>query len=278
MGLVESRVSSVKSTSSFQFRRRITGTSLVCYLVLSLAACGGGNQPVPFTPTGPNAQVVVTTGDQAMLLQPEPTVSFGTGGSQSSPVITVNEATQYQLIDGFGTSLTDSSAWVIWNDLNSSQRAALMQQLFSPTAGIGLSFLRQPMGASDFAVNGNYSYDDVPAGQTDPQLADFSIAPDVPYIIPLLQQALAINPAAKVVAVPWSPPAWMKTGGTMNGGNMNTVHFPSLAQYFVLYLQAYQQAGIPVYATSVQNEPLNSTTSYPSEYLAPSDESNFIAS
>jgi len=261
-----------------QFRPRVVGTPLVCFLALSLVACGGGggNQPMPFTPTGPNAQVVVTTGDQAMLLQPEATVSFGTGGSQSSPVITVNDASQYQAIDGFGASLSDSSAWVIWNDLNSSQRAALMQQLFSPTAGIGLSFLRQPMGATDFAVNGNYSYDDVPAGQTDLQLVDFSIAHDTPYIIPLLQQALAINPAAKVVALPWSPPAWMKTSWTMNGGNMNTVYFPSLAQYFVLYLQAYQQAGIPVYAISVENEPLNSTSSYPSEYLAASDESDFI--
>ena len=152
-----------------------------------------------------------------------------------------------------------------------------MQQLFSPTAGIGLSFLRPPMGATDFAVNGNYSYNDVPAGQTDPQLVQFSIGHDTPYIIPLLRQALAINPAAKVVALPWSPPAWMKVSGTMNGGDINTVYFPSLAQYFVLYLQAYQQAGIPIYAISVQNEPLNSTSSYPSEYLAVSDESDFIA-
>jgi glucosylceramidase len=263
--------------SSVQSRPLVGGTPLVCLLAFSLAACGGGNQRALFTPTGPNAQVVLTTGDQAMLLQPGPTVAFGTGGSQSSPVITVNEATQYQMMDGFGASLTDSSAWVIWNDLDSSQQAALMQQLFSPTAGIGLNFLRQPMGATDFAVNGNYSYDDVPAGQTDPQLVDFSIAHDTTYIIPLLQRALAINPAAKVVALPWSPPAWMKVSGTMNGGNVNTVYFPSLSQYFVLYLQAYQQAGVPIYAISVQNEPLNSTSSYPSEYLAASDESDFIA-
>ena len=100
-----------------------------------------------------------TTGDQALLLQSQAATTFGTGGTQNSPVITVNEGTQYQPIDGFGASLTDSSAWVIWNDLNASQQTALMQQLFSPTTGIGLSFLRQPMGASDFAVNGNYSYD-----------------------------------------------------------------------------------------------------------------------
>jgi glucosylceramidase len=245
---------------------------------LSLVACGGGggNNPTP-TPTGPSAQVFVTTGDQAMLLAPQPQVAFGTGGGQNSPVITVTETAQYQAIDGFGASLTDSAAWVIWNDLDAARRAALMQQLFSPTGGIGLSFLRQPMGATDFAVSGNYSYDDVPAGQTDPQLASFSVAHDAAYIIPLLQDALAINPAANVVALPWSPPAWMKTGGTMNGGGMNIVYFPSLAQYFVLYLRAYRQAGIPVYAISVQIEPLNSTISYPSEYLAASDESDFIA-
>src|ERR1019366_7770271 len=277
MGVVERAVSLVNSMSSVQSRPLVGGTPLVCLLAFSLAACGGGNQRALFTPTGPNAQVVLTTGDQAMLLQPGPTVAFGAGGSQSSPVITVNEATQYQMMDGFGASLTDSSAWVIWNDLDSSQQAALMQQLFSPTAGIGLNFLRQPMGATDFAVNGNYSYDDVPAGQTDPQLVDFSIAHDTTYIIPLLQRALAINPAAKVVALPWSPPAWMKVSGTMNGGNVNTVYFPSLLQYSVLYLQAYQQAGVPIYAISAQNRPLNSTSSYPSEYLAASDESDFIA-
>lgn len=94
---------------------------MICFLALGLVACGGGggNQSVPFTPTGPDAQVVVTTGDQAKLLQPELTVTFGTGGSQSSQVITVNEATRYQSIDGFGASLTDSSAWALWNDLNS---------------------------------------------------------------------------------------------------------------------------------------------------------------
>lgn len=154
MVVVKRTVSLVNSVPDVTFASPILGTLtlgtlLLCFLSLSLIACGGGgggNQSVLFTPTGPNVQVVVTTGDQAKLLQPEPTVTFGTGGSQNSQVITVNEATRYQPIDGFGASFTDSSAWVIWNDLNSSQQAALMQQLFSSTAGIGLSFLRQPMG------------------------------------------------------------------------------------------------------------------------------------
>ena len=69
-----------------------------------------------------------------------------------------------------------------------------------------------------------------------------------------------------------------KTTGTMNGGGMNTTFLPSLAQYFVDFVQAYQSQGIPIYALSVQNEPLYSTTGYPSESLAATDESTFIAS
>jgi glucosylceramidase len=134
------------------------------------------------------------------------------------------------------------------------------------------------MGATDFSASGNYSYDDMPPGQTDPNLTNFSIAHDAAYIIPLVKQALSINPNVKVAALPWSPPAWMKSTGTMNGGNMNTACFPSLAQYFVNFVRAYQQQAIPIYALSVQNEPLYSTTGYPSESLAASDESTFIAS
>jgi glucosylceramidase len=218
-----------------------------------------------------------------MLLQAQPGVAFAAGGVSSGLVITVNAAAQYQQMDGFGASLTDSSAWLIWNKLRASQQTTLMQELFSQGAGIGISFLRQPMGASDFSASGNYSYDDVPAGQVDPELAKFSITHDAAYIIPLIKQALSINPNIKVVALPWSPPAWMKltgtmNGGSMNGGSMNTSYFPSLAQYFVDFVKAYQRQGIPIYALSVQNEPLNPTAGYPSELLTATDESTFIAS
>jgi len=217
-----------------------------------------------------------------MLLQPQPSVSFATTANSSALVITIDATTEYQQMDGFGGSLTDSSAWLIWNKLSASQQTTLMQQLFSPNIGIGISFLRQPMGASDFSASGNYSYDDMPPGQTDPKLANFSVAHDAAHIIPLIKQALSINPSLKVVALPWSPPAWMKTTGTlnhgtMNGGTMNPSYFPSLAQYFVEFVQAYDQQGIPIYALSAQNEPLYSTTGYPSESLPGTDEATFIA-
>ena len=250
----------------------------ICAAALLQSSCSHSSQTTQTGVVGPAVQVVETTGDGAKLLQTQPSVSFATGGSSSNLVVTVDAATQYQQMDGVGGSLTDSSAWLIWNKLSPSQQTTLMQQLFSPSTGIGISFLRQPMGATDFSASGNYSYDDVPSGQTDPNLTSFSVAHDAAYIIPLLKQALAINPNIKVVALPWSPPAWMKSTQTMNGGNLNPAYFPSLSQYFVDFVLAYQQQGIPIYALSVQNEPLYSTTGYPSEYLAASDEASFIAS
>jgi len=262
--------------NSVFFPRFVLASSLFSILFCCCFSCSGGSHaPAPFVPSGPTVQVVETTGDRTKLLQSQASVTFGSG-SASGAVITVNSATRYQPIDGFGASLTDSSAWLVTNKLTTAQQNALWQSLFSPTAGIGISFLRQPMGATDFSVGGNYSYDDVPAGQTDPNLTNFSIAHDTAYTIPLLKQALTVNPAIKVIAVPWSPPAWMKTSSTMNGGNMNTAYFPSLAQYFVKFVRAYQQQGVPIYAVMPQNEPLNTNSGYPTEYLAATDEAAFI--
>ena len=259
--------------------RRTTAHGVIGLALLGCYSCSGARtSTTPFVASGPSVQVVETTADRSLLLQTQPTVTFGTGGAYSATVITVNDSVKYQQMDGFGASLTDSSAWLISNKLSSTQQASLWQSLFSPTAGISISFLRQPMGASDFSATGNYSYDDMAAGQTDPNLNNFSIAHDSAFLIPLLQQALAVNPALKIVAVPWSPPAWMKTSATMNGGNINTAYFPSLAQYFVKFVQNYQQHGIPIYAVLPQNEPLNSNSSYPTAYLTANDEATFIGS
>jgi glucosylceramidase len=255
--------------------RSVDSLSLAIILGVCLA-CSGGNHSA--ASSGPTVQMFETTADATQLLQAQPNLTFGTDSAPSNLLITINDATTYQQMDGFGASLTDSSAWLVANKLNSGQQASLWQSLFSPTAGIGISFLRQPMGASDFSANGDYSYDDVPAGQTDPNLTRFSIAHDTAYIIPLLQRALTVNPAIEIIAVPWSAPAWMKTSGTMKGGNMNTAYFPSLAQYFVKFVQAYQQRNVPIYAVMPQNEPLNSNTTYPTEHLAATDEATFIGS
>ncbi len=224
------------------------------------------------------AQVIETDGNQSKLLSTQPSVTFGAEltGRKAPPTITVNDGATYQTMDGFGAAFSDSAAWLLYNKLNSTQYSNLMTQFFSPTSGIGMSMMRLPMGASDFAVNGNYSYDDTTNCSADPNLAGFSIAHDSAYIIPVIQKALSLNPGMKIEALPWSPPAWMKTTCTMNGGGMNMSYLNSLAQYFVKTIQGYAANNITLNYIAVQNEPLNSTTSYPSESLADTDEANFI--
>ncbi len=226
--------------------------------------------------TGPTVQVWLTTSDGSNELTPQPSLTFGSNSGNSS-TINVNEYQQYQQMDGFGAAVTDSSAWLIYTQLSQSARDTLMQHLFSPSLGIGLDFVRVPVGASDFSVTGPYSYDDLPAGQTDPNLTNFSVSHDTAYIIPVLQQAYSLNPNLKFMANPWSPPAWMKTNGSMLGvynhhkGSLISSDYGPLARYFVKFLQAYQSYGIPIYMISPQNEPLYAPSTYPGMYWAASD-------
>jgi glucosylceramidase len=216
-----------------------------------------------------------TNGDQSKLLAKQPTLNF-TSTANGTYTITINPSTLYQQMDGFGGAMTDSAAYLIYNKLTASQQSALMQYWFSPSIGLGLNFLRQPMGASDFSAQGNFSYDDVAASQTDVNLTNFSIAKDMTYTIPVLKQAFAINPNIKVELLPWSPPAWMKQSQTMNGGMFNDTYYSSLAQYFVKAIQAYQAQNIPIYAISPQNEPDNTNSSYPTEKFTSAEETSFI--
>jgi len=235
---------------------------------------------------GPTVQVWLTTTDGVNHLTRQNDIQFGS--SSGSTTITVNDAQQMQQMDGFGAAVTDSSAWLLQNKMSASQRSTVMANLFgtdpaNPTS-IGLNFVRIPMGASDFSVTGAYSYDDLPAGQTDPTLANFSIAHDTAYILPILQQAHQLNPNIRFMANPWSPPAWMKTNssmiGNLNGqvGTLTSSAYAPYAQYFVKFIQAYQAQGIPIYAISPVNEPLFTPSDYPGMSWPVANESTFIKS
>jgi glucosylceramidase len=223
--------------------------------------------------SGAPVSVWETTSNQSQLLASQTGTAFAAGDSSASQVITVSPGTTYQSMTGFGASFTDSSASLV---AASPIRTSIMTKLFDPTQGIGLDFLRQPIGASDFSTS-LYSYDDLPAGQTDPTLADFSIAHDDSYIIPILQQALAINPQTTIMATPWSPPGWMKTSGSMIGGTLQTADYQVFANYLVKFLQAYQAAGVPVSLITAQNEPEYSPSNYPGSTLTSTQETDFIA-
>ncbi|MDT0412906.1 MULTISPECIES: glycoside hydrolase family 30 protein [Streptomyces] len=208
-------------------------------------------------PAGPHRPSVrqwatdaTTTG--ARLEAPVP-LTTATGPADTT--VRVNPGLRFQKLTGFGASLTDSSAAVLYR-MKKSERSALMRQLFSPTEGIGLSTLRQPIGASDFATKG-YSFDEVPAGRTDYGLRHFSLDHDTRRILPLLREAKALNPRLTVIASPWSPPSWMKTEGSMIDGKLidKPAVYDAYARYLVKFVQGYEKAGVPVDYLTVQNEP-----------------------
>jgi len=225
----------------------------------------------------PAARVWVTSPDRAELMHDRGTVAFGTRPS-GELTITVDPSRTYQSMDGFGASITDSSAAVLYR-LDPAAREQAMRSLFDPVRGIGVSALRQPIGSSDFTDEPHYTYDDMPPGQTDFALAHFSIAHDRAQILPLLRRARALNPRLTVIATPWSPPAWMKTTDSLVGGRLKDDPrvYAAYARYFVKFVQAYRAAGVPVDYLTVQNEPQNRTPNgYPGMDLPVAQEVKLI--
>ncbi len=219
-------------------------------------------------------QVWLTKGNQTKLLSQESDLSFSAGPGSYSTKVNVDASTTYQTMSGFGAAMTDSSAWLLQNELSTSQRDALMEQLFSPTTGIGISYLRVPVGASDLSLY-PYTYNDQSWGQTDVDQSDFSIAHDVPYIIPSLLQAKSINPQLGMMASPWSAPAWMKTNNSLIGGSLKSEYYESYADYLVKFFQRYQAHGLSFDTMTVQNEPLHGGN-HPSMTMSTYQQSTFI--
>ena len=222
---------------------------------------------------------VQTSADLAQHLTALPDLEFGTAPRRDEPVIDVDARVRYQNVRGFGAAMTDSSAWLIEQRLSPSARQALMRELFG-TGGIDLNFVKVPMGASDFTRDGRpYTYDDLPAGDTDPALTHFSIAHDQAYILPALREARSLNSATQFLATPWSAPTWMKTnhslGNAGNRGALRRRYYSAWAAYFVKLIQAYARAGIPITALTPQNEP-GIATLYPGMNFSPADEARWV--
>ncbi|MBB3130171.1 glucosylceramidase [Paenibacillus rhizosphaerae] len=223
------------------------------------------------------AEVWLSTIDQQQKLQRQEPIPITERPSvpEAADRIQIDPRTTYQEMDGFGASFTDASAYLIYRVLDEEARAKVMKRLFDPAEGIGICFIRQVMGASDYTTR-IYSYDDMPEGEEDFELKHFSIDHDREYIIPAVREALRINPAIKVMASPWSAPGWMKTSGHMITGKLRPECYGAYAQYFVKFVQAYEAAGIPIYAVSIQNEPGYEPKEYPGMLMTGAEEAEFI--
>ncbi|HEX4644036.1 MAG TPA: glucosylceramidase, partial [Verrucomicrobiae bacterium] len=216
----------------------------------------------------------LTDPDKTARFEKQKTALLFSRAAGQVQTIDVTDAQAFQNIDGFGCCLTGGSAMNLMR-MDTAKRAALLKELFATDGtNIGISYLRVSIGASD--LNDHvFSYDDLPPGQTDLNLARFSLEPDRADVIPVLKEILAINPDIKILGSPWSPPAWMKTNHDTRGGSLKPEYYEAYANYFVKYIQGMRAEGIRIDAITVQNEPLNPNNN-PSLLMPAPEQANFI--
>ncbi|MFZ1227096.1 MAG: glycoside hydrolase family 30 beta sandwich domain-containing protein [Saprospiraceae bacterium] len=256
-------------------------TNLLCLMLLLLAfssfKCSKDNDnedTKPVIVTKSDVDFYLTSANQTSLLKKQNfKLRFGTA-TNSYPIIRVDSTQVFQEIDGFGYSLTGGSSSVIYA-LAPAPRAALLKEMFgSDSASLGISYLRISIGASDLDPF-PFSYNDLPAGETDVNLNKFSLAPDKAHLIPVLKEILAINPNIKIMGSPWSPPTWMKTNNSSVGGSLKPEYYSTYAQYFVKYIQGMKAEGITIDAVTLQNEPLHPGNN-PSLLMQAAEQRDFI--
>jgi len=219
---------------------------------LKLSACGvvaagRARAATAFPAPVPGEISVRVTGGQLRYQAAAP-VRWKSGVRSTGPVVELDPEKKYQEILGFGAAFTDAACYT-FNRLDPAAREKLFHELFHPSE-MGLNVCRTCIGSSDYATE-MFSYDE---GEPDPEMTRFSIAHDQAYVLPMLREARKQNPDLFLFSSPWSPPGWMKAGGSMLGGSMRQKYFPPYAQYFVKFLQAYAAEGVKVQAVSVQNE------------------------
>lgn len=253
--------------------------------VLAQVKCSSSNDavenPPVVNPPVVNPPVVVTNdvdfwltkGDQSVLLAKQSgTLGFGTTANTFTN-IEVKESQKYQTIDGFGYTLTGGSVEVI-NQLNATRRTALLQELFgSGENSIGISYIRISVGASDLDA-APFTYNDLAAGETDLNLAKFSLEKNK-ELIAMLKEIVAINPKILILATPWTAPIWMKDVASFKGGKLKAEYYNVYAKYLVKYIQEMKAQGITIDALTPQNEPLHDGNN-PSMYMSAIDQANFI--
>lgn len=260
-------------------QKRFIFLSLLVCLTLFAISCSKSStqifvQPIPPASSKNDVAVWITQADQSLKLIKQ-TLSSASGSlPNTANVIALDAANTFQEVDGFGFTLTGGSATLI-KKLPAASRTALLNELFGRSeTGIGLSYLRVSIGASDLSAS-VFSYNDLAIGQTDIGLTQFTLAQDTIDLIPVLQEILLINPAIKIMASPWSPPVWMKDNKSSVGGKLMKEFYPVYANYFVKYIQQMKLKGITIDAVTIQNEPMNPNNN-PSLKMEAVEQAEFI--
>lgn len=224
--------------------------------------------------------------DESFELLRSSGVPWSSGFANTGVVFKIGRDKTYQTISGFGAALTDSSAFVLskLKSENPGLYQFTMNRMFSPRDGAGFSVLRLAIGASDYvATPGYFSYCD----EKSPDLGAFTIARDKEFVIPVLKDALRIQPDLRLIATPWSAPAWMKTNGRLTGlsrsekskgatSRLKDDCFDLYADYLVRFIESYQNEGIRIDSITLQNEPQNDLSDYPCMRMTAEDQIRMV--
>jgi glucosylceramidase len=250
---------------------------ICCTLLLSCENAGKGTNETP----GPNTPqkdvaIYITTGDRSSAFSKvEANYNKATEVSPAA-TITLNPAQRFQTMHGFGAAVTGSTCYNLLK-MQAENRARFLRSTFSPTEGMGYSYIRIAIGCSDFSLN-EYTCCDTRG------IENFALtSEETQYVIPVLKEILAINPDIKIMGSPWTCPRWMKVNNltdrqpynSWTSGQLNPDHYQNYAAYFVKWIQAFSAEGIPITSVTPQNEPLNRGNSA-SLYMGWEEQRDFV--
>lgn len=254
---------------------------VICVLFLAFACGGSGggeNPPIvdPALPEQPSDVMLYVTSATKSMLWTKVALNFNSSSPGSTHTITLDKSVKYQEMDGFGAAITGSTCYNLLK-MQEADRAALLKEIFDPETGVGYSYVRISIGCSDFSMD-EYTHCDTEG------IEHFALHTyDKRDLIPILKEILAINPTLKIMASPWTCPRWMKVVSLSNltpynhwtSGQLNPRYYADYAHYFVLFIQAMAQEGIPITSITIQNEPLNRGNSA-SLYMTWEEQAEFV--
>jgi glucosylceramidase len=196
-------------------------------------------------------KVILTSKETNDRLSEKQSVSFQANMEQTSVDIKVDSSKTYQEIMGFGGAFTEASAYTL-SQVSPNKRQEVIQSYFDQENGLGYTIGRVHINSCDFALE-NYTY----VKDDDVELKTFDISRDHKWVIPLIQDAMKTKGGEfKLLASPWSPPAWMKTNNEMNhGGKLLPEYRDQWAKYYTKFIDAYRKEGLNIWGITVQNEP-----------------------
>ncbi|MDO4320437.1 MAG: glycoside hydrolase family 30 beta sandwich domain-containing protein [Bacteroidales bacterium] len=249
-----------------------------------LISCGDDNNypqpaptPTPEQPTSGDVRVLTTTANRSKSLA-ESWINFSTTDNMSPSTIRITPDKTYQTINGFGAAITGSTAYNLLK-MTQADRTKFLTETFSLTEGYGMSYIRVSIGCSDFSLSEHTCCDKK-------GIENFGLdEEDTKYVIPVLKEIIAINPEIKILGSPWTAPRWMKVNNltdlkpydSWTGGQLNPAYYQDYATYFVKWVQAYESAGVNIFAITPQNEPLNRGNSA-SMFMGWEEQRDFIKS